>query len=173
MRVNVEFQDIPRASPLDEAVWGSAYTGLFTQKPRVSQPPPPPCPETTQRCSGPRRGELASGPDSSSTTEHPKQISGETDAATDSVTFTKGPRQEQAACPVPVLPPQPRTPVPLAPAPALLTSLLCCQPVLTLQPDPASTRKPGMGEGTSTFLPSSLPLLGGRCVSLRLVLSPK
>lgn len=58
--------------------------------------PPTQLPGTTQDCCGLRRGGLASGPDISSTTEHPKQISGETEAASDTVTFTKGPQQEQA-----------------------------------------------------------------------------
>lgn len=59
LRVNVEFQDLPRSSPLTETVWGSAYTGLLTPKLLVSPPTTVPFhrpirpPGTTQGCSSP------------------------------------------------------------------------------------------------------------------------
>ena len=69
LRVNVEFQDIPRSIPLAEAVWGSAYTGLLTPKPAVSPPTSatplgwqPGDEAGSSDCSGLRSRGLASGP---------------------------------------------------------------------------------------------------------------
>lgn len=45
LRVNVEFQDIPRSSPRSETVWGSAYTGFLSLKLRVSPPTTHPLPQ--------------------------------------------------------------------------------------------------------------------------------